>query len=92
MYNIHLNKLCGRKAYWIQKVSLIIFCLHGPGFQRQVFKQVKSLSERSKRMKEQKMNKASVLVANTTYNSQSSQFGLVITIFLLSFEKPVFDR
>ena len=34
-----------------------IFCLYFPGFQRQVFKHVKILSERSKEMKEQKKNK-----------------------------------
>ena len=33
-----------------------ILCLYVPGFQRQVFKQVKMLSERSKRRKEQKKN------------------------------------
>ena len=55
-----------------------ILCLYVPGFQRQVFKHVKVLSERSKESKEQKKNKRSVLVAETAYNAQNAQFGLVM--------------
>ena len=36
-----------------------ILCLYGPGFQRQVLKHVKFVSERSKEMKEQKKNRES---------------------------------
>ena len=53
-------------------------CLYVPGFQRQVFKPVKFLTVRSKRMKEQKKNKESVLVAESAFNSQNTQFGLVM--------------
>ena len=53
-------------------------CLYVPGFQRQVFKHVKKLSEQSKRMQEPKKNKRSVLVAESAYNSQNAQFGLMI--------------
>ena len=42
-----------------------ILGLYVPGFQRQVFKHVKILLERSKRRKEQKKNKGSVLVAES---------------------------
>ena len=49
-----------------------------PGFQRQVFKHAKILSERSKKMKEQEKNKSSVLVAESAYISQKAQFGLVM--------------
>ena len=63
-----------------------ILCLYVPGFQRQVFKHVKTLSERSKESKEQKKNKGSVLVAESAYNAQNAQFGLVMVSFnLLSF-------
>ena len=55
-----------------------ILCLYVPGFQRQVFKHVKILSERSKESKEQKKNKGSVLVAESAYNAQIAQLGLVI--------------
>ena len=55
-----------------------ILCLHVPGFHRKVIKHVKSLSERSKRMKEQKKNKGSVRVAESPYNSQNAQFGPVM--------------
>ena len=48
--------------------------LYAPGLQRQVFKHVENLSERSKKMKEQKKNKGSVLVAEPAYNSQNAQF------------------
>ena len=57
-----------------------ILCLYVPGFQRQVFKHVKILSERSKESKEQKKNKGSVLVAESAYNAQNAQFGLVMYI------------
>ena len=53
-------------------------CLYVPGFQRQIFKQVKILSEQSKESKEQKKNKGSVLVADSAYNAQNAQFGLVM--------------
>ena len=59
-----------------------ILCLYVPGFQRQVFIHVKILSERSKRRKEQKKNKGSVLVAESAYNAQNAQFGLVMQIIL----------
>ena len=55
-----------------------ILCLYVPGFHRQVIKHVKILSERSKEMKEQKKNKGSVLVAESAYNAQNAQFGLVM--------------
>ena len=55
-----------------------ILCLSVPGFQRQVFKHVKILSERSKESKEQKKNKGSILVAESAYNAQNAQFGLVM--------------
>ena len=57
-----------------------ILCLYVPGFQRQVFKHLKILSERSKESKEQKKNKESVLVAESAYNAQNAQFGLVMHI------------
>ena len=55
-----------------------ILCLYVPGFQRQVFKHVKILLERSQESEEQKKNKGSVFVAESAYNAQSLQFGLVI--------------
>ena len=55
-----------------------ILCLYGPGFQRQVFKHVKFVSERSKEMKKQKKNRGRVLVAESAYISQKAQFGLVM--------------
>ena len=42
----------------------ITLCLNVPGLQRQVFKLVKVLSERSKEMREQKKYKGNVLDAN----------------------------
>ena len=59
-----------------------ILCLYVPGFQRQVFKYVKILSELSKRRKEQKKNKGSVLVAESAHNAQNAQFGLVMSVFI----------
>ena len=53
--------------------------LYVPGFQ--VFKHDKTLSERSKKVKEQKKNEGSVLVAESAYNSQNAQFGLVMVKF-----------
>ena len=53
-----------------------ILCLYVPGFQRQVFKHVEILSERLKRMKEQRER---VLVAESAHNSQNSLFGLVMS-------------
>ena len=61
-----------------------ILCLHAPGFQRQVFKHVKFLSERSNELKEKKKNQRSVLVAESAYNSQNTQFGLVMSFFRYS--------
>ena len=55
-----------------------VLCLYVPGFHRQVFKHGKILSERSKKMKEQKKNKGSVLVAESAYNAPNAQFGLVM--------------
>ena len=55
-----------------------ILCLYVPAFQRQVFKHVKILSERLKEMKEQKKINGSVLVAESAYNAQNAQFGLVM--------------
>ena len=55
-----------------------ILCLYVPGFQRQVFKHVKILSERSQRRKEQKKNKGSVLVAESAYKAQNAKFSLVM--------------
>ena len=51
-----------------------ILCRYVPGFQRQVFKHVKILSERSKESKEQKNNKGSVLVAESAYNAQNAHW------------------
>ena len=48
--------------------------------QKQVFKHVKILSKRLKKVKEQKKNKGSVLVMKTACNSQNAQFGLVMLI------------
>ena len=55
---------------------ITILCLYVTGFQTQVFK---ILSERLKRMKEQKKNQGSVLVAESAYNAQNAQFGLVMS-------------
>ena len=55
-----------------------LLCLHVAGLQRQVFKHVKILSEQSKEMKQQKLNQGSFLVAESAYNSQIAQYGLVI--------------
>ena len=49
-----------------------ILCLYVSGFQRQVFKHVKILSEQSKESIEQKKNKGSVLVAESAYNAQNA--------------------
>ena len=53
-------------------------CLHVPRFQKQIFKHGKVVLERSKEMKEQKKNKGSVLIAESAYNAQNAQFGLVM--------------
>ena len=63
--------LRGQNVHWI-------LCLYVPGFQRQVFKHVKIFAEQSKESKEQKKNKGSVLVAESVYNAQNAQFGLVM--------------
>ena len=57
------------------------------GFQRQVFKHVKILSERSKRRKKQKKNKGSVLVAESAYNAQNAQFELVMEKVYYEFDR-----
>ena len=58
-----------------------ILCLYVPRFQRQFFKHVKILSERSKKIKEQKKkNKLGFLVKESAYNSQNTQFGLVMSL------------
>ena len=50
-----------------------ILFLYVPRFQREVFKHVKFLQERSKEIKEQRKNKGSVLVAESAYNAQNAQ-------------------
>ena len=60
-----------------------ILCLYVPGFHRQVFKHVKILWEQSKRMKEHKKKKGIVLDAESAYNAQNAQFGLVTFEFKL---------
>ena len=55
-----------------------ILCLFVAGFQRQVYKHDKNLTEQSKKINEQQKNKGSVLVAESAYNSQNAQFGLVM--------------
>ena len=42
----------------------MILCLHAPGFQRQVFKHVKFLSERSNELKEKRRTKGASLLRN----------------------------
>ena len=64
-----------------------ILCLYVPGFQIQVFKHVTILSGRSKESKEQKKNKGSVLVAESAYNAQNAQLGLVMIIRTFLTEK-----
>ena len=56
-------------------------CLYVPGFQRKIIKYVIRVSERSKKKKEQKKNRGSVLVAESAYNSQNTQFRLVMVCF-----------
>ena len=53
-------------------------CLYFPGFPGQVFKPGKILSEQLKKLKEQKKNKGSFPVAESAYNAQKAQFGLVM--------------
>ena len=62
-----------------------ILCLYVSGFQRQVYKHVKILSERSKESKEQKKNKGSIFVAKSAYSAQNAHFGSVIRYFYLLF-------
>ena len=59
----------------------IILFLYIPGFQRQVFKHIKILSERSKKIKEQKTNKGSVLVEESTITFKKAQFGFLMICF-----------
>ena len=54
-----------------------ILCLYVPEFEKQVFKNVKILSELSKELNEQKKNKRIVPVAESAYNSQNAQFSFV---------------
>ena len=83
----YFSGLVGRTKNWCFKFITrpncaldrsTILCLYVPGFQRQVFKDVKILSERSKESKEQKKNKGSVLLAESAYNAQNAQFGFVM--------------
>ena len=76
--------------YWMRGAGMMpncalyrrtILCLYIPGFQSEVFKLNKILSERLKRMKEQKKDKRSVLVSESAYSSQNTQFGLVMVLF-----------
>ena len=53
-------------------------CLCVPGFQRQVFKHVKTLSERSSKMKEHNQNKGSIFAAESAKISQKAQFSLAM--------------
>ena len=58
-------------------------CLYVPGFQKQVLKHVKILSERSKETKEQKKNKKEQrerTCCESVYNAQNAQCGLVMKI------------
>ena len=74
------QKIDFEKDYTIKKIVIkrpncaldrrTILCLYIPGFQSHVFKHVKILSKRLKKMKEQKKNKGSVLVTECAYNSQ----------------------
>ena len=50
--------------------------LYAPGFQMQVFKHVKKLSERLKKKK----NKGSIFIAASAYKSQNAQFGLEMVL------------
>ena len=62
------NILRGQSVHWIGAH----FCVFM--FQKQVFKHVKVLSEPSKKIKEQKKNKGSVLVAESADNAQNAHF------------------
>ena len=62
----------------IKNYEAKFLCLNVPRFKRQVFKHDQILSERSKRMKEQEKNKSSVLFAESAFNSQNAQFGLLM--------------
>ena len=55
-------------------------CLYVPEFRRQVFKHGKILSEQSKKMRDQKKDKVSVLVADSTYNAQNAQIGFLMLV------------
>ena len=58
-----------------------ILSLWVSGIHRQVLKHIKVLSERLKKTKEKKKIKESVLVAESAYNLQKTQFGLAIKAF-----------
>ena len=77
----------------MHRIGAQFLCLCVPGFQRQVFKHVKILSERTKESKEQKKNKGSVIVAESAYNAQKAQFGLVmfekLCIYFLTLTRKV---
>ena len=60
---------CDRRTIW---------CLYFSGIQRKIYKYNKKISEREKKMRGRKKNKRSVLVAESSKNSQNTQFGLVI--------------
>ena len=59
-----------------------ILCLYIPELQKQVYNYVKSLSEQSKRKKEQTKNKTSVLVAESAYNFQKTTNNKLLTLFV----------
>ena len=61
----------------IFSLKVTILCLYVPGFQRQVFKHVQVLSQRSKKLKEEKKHKGSVPFPEFAYISQKAHFGLV---------------
>ena len=82
-YNSPKSALRGQTMRWI---GAKFWFLYVPGFQRQAFEEVKSLSERSKRLKEQKKKKRSVLVAESAYDPQNAQFGLVMIHYFALFK------
>ena len=71
---------CQNKPKKIFCAAKSILYLYVPGFHRKIFKHDKILSARSEKLKEQKKNKGSVLVVESAYNSQKTQFGLVLNL------------
>ena len=69
-----ISSLQGKTVHWICAQFLSVCS----GFQTQILNHVGILSERSKKMKEQKKNKKSILFAESSNNSQNAQFGLVM--------------